>query len=76
MLAKILREKEYEGTWLISEKTTVLLAELIKRAEAVTSSHFTTGNFLQCIYSVLVVKNHLKFKSGCFQDEFSFKGIF
>ena len=37
---------------LVSEKTEVLYAELIERAEAATSSYSVTGNFLQYIYSV------------------------
>ena len=68
--------KKYGGTGLISEKTEVLLAELNKRAEAATSSYSATGDFLQCIYSVFVVKNHLKFWSICLLHEFFFTDIF
>ena len=50
---------------LISEKMEALYAELSKRAEAATSRYFATDDFLQCIYSVLVVKNHQKIRSKC-----------
>ena len=51
-------KKKYRDTALISEKTEALYLELKERAEAVTSSHSTAGDFLQYIYSVLVAKNH------------------
>ena len=53
-------EKEYEGTWLVSEKTEVLYAELNERVEAASSSYPATDEFLHYIYSVFVAKNHLK----------------
>ena len=47
---------------LISEKKRKLCKQKQnKRAEAATSSYWTTGNFLQCVYSVLVAKNQQKF---------------
>ena len=51
-------KKKYRGAALISEETEALYVELNERAEAVTSSHSTAGDFLQYIYSVLVAKNH------------------
>ena len=47
--------KKCEGTGLI-EKSEAFYAELSERAAA---------NFLQYIYSVLVVKNHHKIRSRC-----------
>ena len=32
-----------------------------EKAEAATSSYSATGDFLQCIYYMLVAKNHQKF---------------
>ena len=49
-------KKKIGGTGLISEKTDVLWVELNKRAA--TGSYSLTGDSLQCIYSVLVTKNH------------------
>ena len=49
-IGTILSEKNCRGMALISEKTEVLLAELNKRAEAVTSSYSATCDFLQCIH--------------------------
>ena len=46
------------GTGLLSEKTEALYAELNERAEAATSGCFAEVDFLQYIYSELVVKNH------------------
>ena len=63
---KILSEKIYGGTGLISEKTEALYTELNKRAEVATSSYSATIYFLQYIYSVLVARNH----------EFPFTDIF
>ena len=54
------------------KKTEDLHAEHNERAEAATSSYSAADDFLQCIYSVLVAKNHLKFQSRCF----SFTDIF
>ena len=42
---------------LISEKTEALYAEVKERVEAATSRYSATGDFLQDIYSALVVKN-------------------
>ena len=54
-------KKKFGGTGLISEKTDVLWVELNKRAEAATGNYSLTGDSsLQCIYSVLVTKNHRK----------------
>ena len=50
---------------LISEKTEALYAELNERAEAATSSYSVTGDFLQYIYSVPVIKNHQNIRSRC-----------
>ena len=58
-------KKKYAGTGLIS-------AELNKRAKTATSSYSTTGNFLKCICSVLVAKNHQRYGSRCLVHEFSF----
>ena len=63
-------------TGLTSEKTEVLKRELTERAEAVTSSYFATGRFLQGIYSVLLAKNNVKFRLRCLVYEFSFTVIF
>ena len=54
-------KKKYWGTGLTSEKAEALWAELNERAEAATSCYSARGNSLQCIYSVLVAKNHQKF---------------
>ena len=51
---------KYGGTGSISEKKEALYAELNKIVGAATSSYSATGEFLQYIYSVLVVKNHKK----------------
>ena len=75
-IGRILSWKKYGGTGLISEKTEVLLTELNERVEAPTSSYSATGDFLQCIYSVFVVKNHLKFWSRYLPHEFFFTDIF
>ena len=53
-------EKKSRGAGLISEKTEDLFPELYRRAEAATSSYSSTGDFLQCIYSVFEPKNHQK----------------
>ena len=45
-------------------------------AEAATISYSATDNFLQCIYSALVAKNHQKFLSTCLVHECSFTNIF
>ena len=75
-IGRILREKKYRGTGLISGKTEVLYAELNERAEAATSSYSAIGDFLQYINSVLVAKNHQKIRSRCLVHEFSFTYIF
>ena len=49
-MGRILREKKYGGTGLISEKMEALYTELNKRAEAATSSYSATGDFWQYIY--------------------------
>ena len=48
--------KKYGGTGSIFQKTEVLYAELNERAEAATRSYYVTGDSLQYIYSVVVVK--------------------
>ena len=48
----------YGSMVLLSEKTKALNTELNKRVEAVTSSYSAAGDFLQYIYSGLVVKYH------------------
>ena len=58
---------------LIPEKKKVLEAE---RVETTPSSYFATAEFLQCICSVLVAKNHLKSQSRCLVHEFSFTDTF
>ena len=70
------KEGKYRGMELIFEKMEVLLEELNERVEAATSSYSATDNFLQYIYSVLVAKNHQKFRSRCLVHEFSFTDIF
>ena len=61
-IGRSLNEKIYicGGTRLVSEKMEPLYAELNGRVEAATSSYSVTDEFLQCIYSVLVAKNHQK----------------
>ena len=46
------------GTGLLFEKAEALHEELNERIEAAVSSYSTAVDFLQYIYSVLVVKNH------------------
>ena len=58
------------------KKTEDLDAELNERAEAATSSYSAADDFLQCIYSLLVAKNHQKIRSRCLVHEFSFTDIF
>ena len=53
-VGRILSEKKYWSIGLISEKTEALYAELNKREEAAISNYSVRGNFLQCIFSVLV----------------------
>ena len=59
-IVKILGEKNYGGTGLISEKMEALYVELNERVEAATSSYSAPGDFSQYIYSVLVAKNQKK----------------
>ena len=61
---------------LISEKTEALYAKLNEGVEAATTSYFATADFLQCIYSVLVAKNHQNIRSRCLVHEFAFTDIF
>ena len=51
---------QYGGTGLLSQKTEALYGEPNERVEAVTGSYSAAGDFLQHIYSMLVVKNHQK----------------
>ena len=53
-IGRILSEKRYGSTGLLSEKTEALSAEL----KAATRSYSAEVDFLQYIYSVLVAKNH------------------
>ena len=55
-LERILSEKKYGGTGLISEKTEVLCAVLNERAEEATGSYSVIGDSLQYIYSVLLLR--------------------
>ena len=62
-IGRILSEKKFGGTGLLSQKTEALYAELNEKAEAATSSYFATSDLLQYIYSVLMAKNHQKIRS-------------
>ena len=57
-IGRILSEKKYGSTGLLSEKTEDLNAELNERAEAATISYSTEVDFLQYIYSVLVTNSY------------------
>ena len=59
-IGQILSEKKYRGTGLAFEKTETLYAKLNQRVKTATSSYSVTGELLQCIYSVVVAKNHQK----------------
>ena len=59
---RTLSERKYGDTELISKKTETLYVELNERAEAANSEYSITGNFLEYIYSVLVVKKHQKIR--------------
>ena len=72
---KILSEKKYEGTGLISDKTEAFYVELNEKAEAATSSYSAPDYFSQYVYSVLVAKNQKKIRSRCLVYEFSFRDI-
>ena len=74
-IGKILSEKKYGDTGLVSEKTEALFTELNLRVQAVTSSYSATGEFFQYIYSMLVDKNHQTIRSRCLAHEFSFTDI-
>ena len=74
-IGKVLSEKKYGGTGLVSEKTKALFAKLNQRVEAATSSYSATGEFLKYIYSMLVEKNHQTIRSRCLAHEFSLTGI-
>ena len=75
-IRRILSEKKYGGTRLISEKTEVLYAELNERVEAATGSYSVIGIYLQYIYSVLVTENHPNIQPRCLTHEFLFKDFF
>lgn len=68
--------KKYEGRRLISEKMEALYTELNESAEGATSSYSATDEFLQYIYSLLMVKNNRKVRSRCLVHQFSFADIF
>ena len=53
-IGRILSEKKYGGTGLISEKTEVLYVDFNETAEAATGSYPVTGDYLRHIYSVPV----------------------
>ena len=59
-IGKISSEKKYRGTGFVSEKTETLYAKLNQRVETATSSYSVIRELLQCIYSVVVAKNHQK----------------
>ena len=75
-IGRILSEKKFGGTGLISEKSEVLYAELNERAEAAIGNYSVRGDSLQYIYSVPVSKNHQKIQSRCLIHAFSFTDIF
>ena len=74
-IGRSLSETKYGGTGLVSEKTEALYAELNKRVEAANSSYSVTGEFLHCIYSMLVANNYQKIRSRCLVHEFSVTDI-
>ena len=74
-IGKILSEKKYGGTGLVSEKTEALFAELNERVEEAPSSYSATSEFLQYIYSMLIEKNHQTIRSRCLAHEVSFTDI-
>ena len=53
-VGRILSEIKYWSIGLKKKKTEALYAELNKREEAAISNYSVRGNFLQCIFSVLV----------------------
>ena len=75
-IRRILGEKKYGGTRLISVKTEVLYAELNERVEAATGSYSVIGIYLQYIYSVPVTENHPNIQPRCLIHEFLFKDFF
>ena len=75
-IGRILSEKTYGGTGLISEKAEALYAGLNERGEAATSSYSVTGDILQYIYSVPMTENHQTIWSECLVHEFSIADIF
>ena len=75
-IRRILSEKKYGGTRLISVKTEVLYAELNERVEAATGSYSVIGIYLQYIYSVPVTENHPNIQRRCLAHEFLFKDFF
>ena len=74
-IVKILSEKKYGGTWLISEKTEAFYVELNEIVEAATSSYSAPGDIIQYFYSVLVAKNQKKIRIRCSVHEFFFTDI-
>ena len=57
-------------------KAKILEVELNERAEAATRDCSAALHFLQCIYFMLVTKNHQKFQSKCLVHEFSLTYFF
>ena len=74
-IGKILNEKKYGSTELVSEKTKALFAELNERVEAATSAYSATSEFVQYIYSMLVDKNHQTIRSRYLAHEISVTDI-
>ena len=62
-IRRILNEKKYGVQGQFREKTEALYEGLNEKAEAVIRNYFVTGDFLQYIYYVLVIKNHQKIRS-------------
>ena len=52
--------KKYGGTGLISEKMLAFYVELNKNAEAASSSYSETGDILQYIYNIFILRLWLK----------------
>ena len=53
---------------IYKQKSEIFLAKLNERAKVTTGGYSVACDFLQCIGSVLVAKNHQKFRSKCLVD--------
>ena len=53
---------------IYKQTSEIFQAKLNERAEVTTGGYLVTGDFLQCIGSVLVAKNRQKFQSRCLVD--------